>query len=129
MHTIFGKFAHKTAQVMGSPKAFSVAVLIVLTWVITGPIFDFSNTWQLLINTFTTIATFLVVILIQHTQNHDAKALQLKLDELIRAQKRARNALVDLEAMNDEELDRLQDEFRRIREKAMKRKGGANGGA
>jgi low affinity Fe/Cu permease len=84
---------------------------VILVWAFTGPIFNFSDTWQLIINTGTTIATFLMVFLIQNTQNRDAKAIHLKLDELIRAVKDARNSLVDLENVSDEELDRLQNNF------------------
>ena len=127
MNSFFSKLAHRTSQTMGSAKAFFIAVVVVLVWAMTGPLFDFSNTWQLVINTGTTIFTFLMVILIQHTQNHDSRALHLKLDELIRAVKPARNSLVDLEAMTDDELDMLQAEFRRIRERAERKKSGTSG--
>jgi low affinity Fe/Cu permease len=122
MHALFSKLSRRTAEVMGTPNAFIVAVLVILAWAVTGPIFGFSNTWQLLINTGTTIITFLMVILIQNTQNHDAKAFHLKLDELIRADRGARNDLVDLEAMTDAELDALQQEFIRVRDEAVRRK-------
>ncbi len=92
------------------------ALLIVLVWAVTGPIFAFSNTWQLVINTGTTIVTFLIVFLIQNTQNRESAAMQLKLDELIRAVTKARNNLVDLEDLSEEELNKLQEEFRAIRE-------------
>ena len=120
--SFFSKFAQRTADLMGSPKTFFLCLLLVLTWALSGPLFGYSDTWQLFINTGTTIVTFLIVILIQHAQNHDAKAVHLKLDELIRAMRSARNSLVDLEAMTDEELDTLHEEFQRIRATAMKRK-------
>lgn len=101
---------------MGSPWAFIIAVLVVVVWAITGPIFKFSNTWQLIINTGTTIVTFLMVFLIQNTQNRDTRAIHLKLDELIRGVKGARNTMMDLEELSDEELDHLHKEFQRIRE-------------
>jgi low affinity Fe/Cu permease len=111
---LFRRFAHKTSSGVGSPWAFVLAFLTIVVWGITGPIFHFSDTWQLVINTGTTIVTFLMVFLIQNTQNRDAIAIHLKLDELIRALKGARNQLVDLEELSDEELERLQREFRRL---------------
>ena len=118
MQEQFRKFSQKTSDLVGSPWAFIVAVVIILVWAVTGPIFGFSDTWQLIINTGTTIVTFLMVFLIQNTQNRDAKAIHLKLDELIRAMEHARNNLVDLEDLSDDELARLQDQFRRFREQA-----------
>jgi low affinity Fe/Cu permease len=103
---------------LGSAWAFAGAVLVILVWLITGPTFHFSDTWQLIINTATTVVTFLMVFLIQNTQNRDAKAMHLKLDELIRALKGARNELVDLEQLSDEELKKLEQQFRRMRERA-----------
>ncbi|HXV41849.1 MAG TPA: low affinity iron permease family protein [Anaerolineae bacterium] len=117
MNELFRKFAHKTSVVVGSPWAFITAVAIIVIWAVTGPIFGFSDTWQLIINTGTTIVTFLMVFLIQNTQNRDAVAIHLKLDELIRGVKSARNSLVDLEDLSDEELEQLQQEFRRLRER------------
>ncbi|RIK27108.1 MAG: low affinity iron permease family protein [Chloroflexi bacterium] len=114
----FRKFAQKMALVVGSSWAFILAVVVIGVWAVTGPIFRFSDTWQLVINTGTTIVTFLMVFLIQNTQNRDAQALHLKLDELLRAVKEARTGLVDLENLPDEELQRLQQEFRRLREKS-----------
>ena len=102
------------ANAAGSPWAFVVAVLSIAVWAVTGPIFRFSDTWQLVINTATTIVTFLMVFLIQNTQNRDTKALQLKLDELLRAVGPARTSLVNLESFSDEELERLQKEFERL---------------
>lgn len=120
MNELFRKIAHTTSQVIGSPIAFVVAVLIVLVWAVTGPFFGFSDTWQLVINTGTTIVTFLVVFMIQNTQNRDSKAIQLKLDELLRAVGEARNTLVDLEDLSDEELEQLEKEFREFREREAK---------
>lgn len=114
----FRKFAQKMALMVGSPWAFILAVVVIGVWAVTGPIFRFSDTWQLVINTGTTIVTFLMVFLIQNTQNRDAQALHLKLDELLRAVKEARTGLVDLENLPDEELQRLQQEFHRLREKS-----------
>ena len=103
---------------LGSAWAFSAAVLVILVWLLTGPMFHFSDTWQLIINTATTVITFLMVFLIQNTQNRDAKAMHLKLDELIRAIKDARNELVDLEELSDEELQKLEEQFRNLRQRA-----------
>ena len=107
----FRRFAHTTSVAVGSAWAFSLALLVVVVWAFTGPLFGFSNTWQLVINTGTTIVTFLMVFLIQNTQNRDGRAMQLKLDELIKTSKRARNSLIDLEDMSDDELDGFQKEF------------------
>ncbi len=115
MNETFRKFANKISAAVGTPWAFMLAVLIIIVWAITGPIFKFSDTWQLVINTGTTIVTFLMVFLIQNTQNRDAKAIHLKLDELIRSIESARNNMVDLEDLSDEELARLQEEFERFR--------------
>jgi low affinity Fe/Cu permease len=114
----FRVFAQRSAVMLGSAWAFAVAVLAILVWLVTGPMFQFSNTWQLIINTATTIITFLMVFLIQNTQNRDAKAMHLKLDELIRAIKNARNELVDLEDLSDVELKKLEEQFRRTRHRA-----------
>lgn len=103
------------SQALGSPWGFAIAALAIVVWALTGPVFHFSDTWQLVINTATTIVTFLMVFLIQNTQNRDTRALHLKLDELLRAVKGARNSLVNLENLSDEELDRLQKEFERVR--------------
>lgn len=114
MHETFRKIAHSASDKLGSPWAFGVALGLIATWAISGPFLGFSTTWQLLINTATTVLTFLMVFLIQNTQNRDARAIHLKLDELIKVTKRARNEMIDLENMSDEELDRLQAEFHRI---------------
>jgi len=116
MNDLFRRFAQKISQWVGSSWAFIVAVLILDVWAITGPVFHYSDTWQLVINTGTTIITFLMVFLIQNTQNRDAKAIHLKLDELIKGVKGARTGLVDLEKLSDEELDQLQKEFERLRQ-------------
>jgi low affinity Fe/Cu permease len=112
----FRKFSHRTAEVVGHSHAFILAVGVIAAWAVTGPIFHFSDTWQLVINTGTTIVTFLMVFLIQNTQNRDAHALHLKLDELIRANAKARNALLGVESMSDAELDKLQREFESLRD-------------
>jgi low affinity Fe/Cu permease len=104
--------------VSGKPAAFVLAVMVILAWAITGPIFGFSDTWQLVINTSTTIVTFLMVFLIQNTQNRDSEAIQIKLDELIRAAKGAKNALLDLEELEDEELDRIHHQYELMAEHA-----------
>lgn len=114
----FRLFARRSSRILGSPWAFAAAILIIAVWAATGPVFHFSDTWQLIINTGTTIVTFLMVFLIQNTQNRDAKAVHLKLDEIIRALKKARNEMVDLEELSDEELGKLEDQFRRVRTEA-----------
>jgi low affinity Fe/Cu permease len=114
MHDFFRKFAHRVSLTVGSAWAFLLALVVVVTWAVTGPIFGFSDTWQLVINTGTTVVTFLVVFIIQNTQNRDAKAIHLKLDELIRASKGARTQLVELEELSDEELEKLHAEFHEL---------------
>jgi low affinity Fe/Cu permease len=114
----FGVFARKMSTVLGSAWVFVCAILIIVVWAMTGPTFHYSDTWQLIINTGTTIVTFLMVFLIQNTQNRDAKAVHLKLDELIRALGPARNKLVDLEKLSDDELKKLEQEFEKLRKKA-----------
>ena len=114
----FRVFARHSSMILGSAWAFAGAVLVIAVWLLTGPTFHFSDTWQLIINTATTIITFLMVFLIQNTQYRDAKAVHLKLDEMIRALKGARNQLVDLEDLSDEELKKLEEQFQRLRKKA-----------
>lgn len=114
MNEIFRKFSHRTSEIVGSPWAFLLAMLSVIVWLVTGPVFEFSDTWQLVINTGTTIVTFLMVFLIQNTQNRDAKAMHLKLDELIRSNSKARNALIDLEDLNDEQVQEIQKTFQNL---------------
>ncbi|HET7620286.1 MAG TPA: low affinity iron permease family protein [Gemmatimonadaceae bacterium] len=116
MREAFRKFAAATARFVGSPWIFVLAVLLIVGWALSGPIFGFSDTWQLVINTTTTIVTFLMVFLIQNTQNRDSEAIHLKLDELIRAVQTARTRLVDLEDLSDDQLEKLRAEFQRLRE-------------
>ncbi len=113
MTDVFRKISNKVSLLAGKAFVFLLAFLIVVVWALTGPLFNFSDTWQLVINTGTTIITFLMVFLIQNTQNRDSKAMQLKLDELIRAT-RARNAFANLEDLTDEELAKLNDEFQEL---------------
>jgi low affinity Fe/Cu permease len=115
MHELFRKIAAKSSKAMGEPWAFVLSCALTALWAISGPYFNYSDTWQLVINTATTVLTFLAVFLIQNTQNRDAHAIHLKLDELIKAQKKARNTLIDIENLSDEELDVLQKEFERVR--------------
>jgi low affinity Fe/Cu permease len=115
MKNLFRKFAQTTSQAVGSSWSFILAVIVIIVWAITGPMFHYSDTWQLVINTGTTIITFLMVFLIQNTQNRDALAIHLKLDELIRGVKGARTHLVELESLSDDELERLQEQFKRLR--------------
>jgi low affinity Fe/Cu permease len=123
----FRLFAKRSSRMLGSAWAFATAILIIVIWGVTGPMFHYSDTWQLIINTGTTIVTFLMVFLIQNTQNRDAKAVHLKLDELIRALKNARNELIDLEKLADEDLTSLEKQFERVRKKA-ERNGNNPGG-
>lgn len=116
----FNQFARRVSEAVGSAWAFVAALLVVVVWGATGPLFGYSDTWQLVINTGTTIVTFIMVFLIQSTQNRDAKAVHLKLDELIRAVRGARNELVDLEELSDDELKSLAREFTAMREKACR---------
>ena len=113
----FNNLAKHCAATVGSPWAFVFAVGIVATWMVTGPQFAYSDTWQLVINTGTTIVTFLIVFLIQHTQNRDTQTVHLKLDELIRGVQGARNSLIDLEKLSDQELEVLQQQFERLRKR------------
>ena len=111
---LFTRISNWVSKKAGHPIAFALAFAVILAWVITGPIFHFSNTWQLVINTATTIVTFLMVFLIQSTQNRDTMALQLKLDELIYVTKKAHNALLDIEELSDEELDSIRKNYKKI---------------
>ena len=121
-HDTFRRFSRAVSHGVGSPYTFVIALLLVALWAVLGPMFHYSDTWQLTINTGTTIITFLVVFLIQNTQNRDAKALHLKLDELIHAIGKAHNRLIDCEDLSDEELQRLELEFRRMREEPQHRR-------
>ncbi len=121
MNEFFRKFAHEAAAVVGSPAAFLLGVVAIIAWAFTGPVFNYSDTWQLVINTGTTIVTFLMVFLIQNTQNRDAKAMHLKLDELLRAVESARTRLVRLENLSDDDLNALEKEFQRLHDKMERR--------
>lgn len=114
----FTHFAKWTARAAGRPGAFGLAAAVILVWLITGPIFGFGDSWQLVINTGTTIVTFLMVFLIQNTQNLESEAVQVKLDELIRASEGAHNALLDLEQLEEEELDRIREKYQMLAERA-----------
>ena len=116
MSEMFRKFARKVSRWAGQPTVFIIACLIIVAWAISGPLFQFSDTWQLVINTSTTVITFLMVFLIQNTQSRDSMATHLKLDELIRSHKEARNKMIDLEEMSDRELDEIHREFCSLRE-------------
>jgi low affinity Fe/Cu permease len=115
MQDRFARFSSSASMWMGSKWAFVSAGTVIAVWGVTGPVFRYSDTWQLIINTGTTIVTFLMVFLIQNTQNRDARAINLKLDELIRAVEHARNHLIDIEKLSDEELDTLGEQFTRLR--------------
>lgn len=118
----FHRLSVKIANKLGSAWAFYIAVIIIVSWGISGPIFNFSDTWQLVINTGTTIVTFLMVFVIQNTQNRDGRAMQLKLDELINVTRDARSEFVDLEDLTDSELDELQNQFHEIHTKLKAKK-------
>ena len=118
--SLFTRFSRWTAHTTGRPCTFVAAVTVILLWAITGPMFHYSDTWQLVINTGTTIVTFLMVFLIQATQNRDSQALHVKLDELIRAVKGARNSMLNLDDLSDEELDRLHSHFVKLAEKSKR---------
>lgn len=117
----FTRFAKWAARATGKPGAFIAAASIIVLWALTGPIFGFSDTWQLVINTGTTIITFLMVFLIQNTQNRDTEAMQIKLDELIRAMESAQNTVLDLEEMDEDELDRIRAEYEELAKKAREK--------
>ncbi|HEY0003227.1 MAG TPA: low affinity iron permease family protein [Pyrinomonadaceae bacterium] len=116
----FTRFAKITARATGQPAAFITAVTVIIVWAISGPIFGFSDTWQLVINTGTTIITFLMVFLIQNTQNRDSEAIQVKLDELLRVMEGAHNALLDLEELDEKELDKIRASYEKLAERARK---------
>ncbi len=115
MNELFHKISHKVGDYTGKPIAFGLALIIIAAWIITGPYFNYSDTWQLVINTGTTIITFLMVFLIQNMQNRDSKAIHLKLDELLRSIESARDDFIDLEDTTEEELSKLSKEFQKIR--------------
>ena len=114
----FARFSRSIARAVGEPAAFGIALVAILVWAITGPIFSYSDTWQLVINTGTTIVTFLMVFLIQNTQNRDSEAMQIKLDELIRALDQARNTLLNLEELEEKDLDRIRADYLKLAEQA-----------
>ena len=126
----FNRSAKWIARAAGHPTGFALAVLVIVTWVVTGPVFHFSDSWQLVINTGTTIVTFLMVFLIQNTQNRDSEAMQLKLDELIRAVEGAHNALLDIEELAEDDLDRMKDNYEQLAQQAREdlRRGGKDTG-
>ena len=119
--TLFTRLAKATSRMAGRPATFALVVLLVLAWAVSGPFFDYSDSWQLTINTFTTIVTFLMVFLIQATQNRDAEAIQIKIDELLRAQRGAHNALLDLEELEEEDLMQLRANYLALAEEARKK--------
>ena len=118
----FSDVARQASCLLGTPLAFAAACAVVVVWVITGPLFGYSDTWQLVINTGTTIVTFLMVFLVQHTQNRDSRALHLKLDEVLRSLDTARNKLMDLENCSDEELNRIERQFKALRMREERQK-------
>jgi len=118
--SLFTTFAKWTAHASGRPSAFFLAVLVIIAWAVTGPVFHYSNTWQLVINTGTTIVTFLMVFLIQNTQNRDSQAIHVKLDELIRSIDTARNTMLDLDKLSDEELEKLRANYEKLAATAQK---------
>lgn len=117
MNEIFRKFASRTSKLAGSAFAFVLAVVVIVLWAVTGPIFHYSNTWQLAVNTGTTILTFLMVFLIQNTQNRDSKAMHIKIDELLKSATGARTSLVNIEEIPDEKLEELQKEFQELHQR------------
>jgi low affinity Fe/Cu permease len=121
-NSIFTRFAKATAHYTGQPVVFIAAVAVIVIWAVSGPIFKYSDTWQLVINTGTTIVTFLMVFLIQNTQNRDTEALQLKLDEIVRSIKGARNQVLDIEDLDEKDLDEIRKEYTELAEKAREEK-------
>lgn len=119
MKKAFSKFAKTTSDLVGSPWSFGAAVLLILVWGVSGPIFKFSDTWQLVINTGTTIITFLIVFLIQNTQNRQGLATQLKLDELVHAMRGAKNSMINIESLSEKDLKKIEEQFKSLREGKM----------
>jgi low affinity Fe/Cu permease len=118
----YSRFAKRASRFCGRPHVFTAAIIVIALWAVSGPLFGFSDTWQLVINTATTIVTFLMVFLIQNTQNRDTEAIQVKLDELIRATKGAHNALLDLEELEDEEVDAFREKYQLLADAARRGK-------
>jgi low affinity Fe/Cu permease len=116
----FSKLAQQASAILGKSIAFAAACGVIIVWAATGPFFGYSDTWQLIVNTSTTIITFLMVFLVQNTQNRDARALHLKLDELLRSVKPARNQLIDLENCTDEEINRIERQFRALKQREVR---------
>ena len=127
MNEWFRKTSRQLADAFGSPWAFTIALLFTIVWGVTGPMFGFSNAWQLIANTVTNVVTFLMVFIIESSQNRDTKATQLKLDELLRAVTTARSSLINLEALSDEELETLQGQFELLRRRATRTDGELHG--
>lgn len=123
VHSPFSRFAKRVSLITGRPLTFILALALIVSWAVTGPLFGYSDTWQLVINTGTTILTFLMVFLIQNTQNREALALQIKLDELIRATEGAHNTLLDLEELGERELDEIREGYARLAEQARQHRG------
>lgn len=119
--SLFTRFSKGASRATGRPATFTLAVTLIVVWAVSGFVFDFSDTWQLVINTFTTVVTFLMVFLIQSTQNRDSEAIQVKLDELIRTTRGAHNELLDLEELEEEELDRIRDSYQDMAQRARSR--------
>lgn len=121
--SLFNRFAKWASRATGNPLAFLLAVVVIVVWGVTGPLFDFNDTWQLVINTGTTIVTFLMVFLIQNTQNRDSAALQIKLDEIIRSMEGAQNAMLDLEELEEKDLEQIRDKYEALAAAARKKFG------
>lgn len=122
MEDRFRRFAHAVSAISGNFRAFLVALLVIVGWLLTGPIFGYSDTWQLVINTGTTIVTFLMVFVLQNTQNRDNQSVQLKIDELLRAVRHARNSFVSIEELPDDQLEQIAEEFHALHERALNEK-------
>jgi low affinity Fe/Cu permease len=118
--SLFTRFSKKTARATGQPYTFAVALALIVIWAVTGPLFDFSDTWQLVVNTGTTVVTFLMVFLIQSTQNRDAEAVHIKLDELLRVTSGAHNVLLDLEELEERDLEKLRAAYCRLADEARR---------
>ena len=127
VNQLFNRFSKQSSRLAGRPLTFALAVLVIVAWLVTGPLFQFSDTWQLAINTTTTIVTFAMVFLIQNTQNRDTEAIQIKLDELIRVTEAASNALLDLEELDEQALDRYREHYEALARESRALTGTARG--